>query len=72
MFAGLGGICLGFQQAGFDITWANEFDKYACETYRLNHPNVRLIEGNVCSITPEELGYVDIITAGFPCNFYGT
>ena len=36
MFAGIGGIDLGFQQAGFDIVWANEFDKYAASTYRYN------------------------------------
>ena len=36
MFAGIGGICLGFKEAGADIVWANEIDHSACETYRLN------------------------------------
>lgn len=36
MFAGIGGICLGFKQNGCKIIWANEIDKYACGTYRLN------------------------------------
>jgi DNA (cytosine-5)-methyltransferase 1 len=38
MFAGIGGICLGFKQIGCDIVWANEKDKTACRTYRYNHP----------------------------------
>jgi len=29
MFAGIGGICLGFKQAGFDIVWANDIDAEA-------------------------------------------
>lgn len=33
LFSGIGGIDLGFQQAGFDIVWANEFDKDAAHTY---------------------------------------
>ncbi len=36
LFSGIGGIDLGFQQAGFDIIWANEFDKDAATTYRHN------------------------------------
>jgi len=37
LFAGIGGIELGFQKAGFDVVWANEIDKNACITYRANH-----------------------------------
>ena len=33
LFSGIGGFDLGFENAGFDIIWANDFDKYACETY---------------------------------------
>ena len=35
-FAGIGGTCLGFKQAGVNVIWANEYDKNACETYRLS------------------------------------
>ena len=38
LFAGIGGIDLGFQQAGFDIVWANEIDRDACKTYKLIFP----------------------------------
>lgn len=51
LFAGVGGICLGLQQAEnekyqFDLAWANEIDEYACETYRTNF-NHTLIEGDI-------------------------
>ena len=36
MFAGIGGINLGFEQAGCEIAVANEMDKHACKTYRVN------------------------------------
>lgn len=39
LFAGCGGLDLGFEQAGFKIVWANEFDEALHETYRFNHPN---------------------------------
>jgi DNA (cytosine-5)-methyltransferase 1 len=33
---------LGFRRAGFDIIWANEYDKEIWDTYRINHPGVHL------------------------------
>ena len=41
-FAGAGGLDLGFQKAGFDIIWANEYDKTIWETFELNFPNTIL------------------------------
>lgn len=68
LFAGIGGIELGFEQSGFRILWANEMDSDACKTYQLNFPNVKLIEGDVRKIDTYALRPVDIITAGFPCQ----
>lgn len=71
MFAGIGGICLAFRNAGYKIRWANEIDKNACITYRENFPEHRLIEGDVRKVDdPTELGDVDIITSGFPCQAF--
>ena len=67
MFAGVGGIAIAFKQAGFNIEWANEYDSYACKTYRANFPSHNLIEGDVKTLDPDNLDKVDIITSGFPC-----
>lgn len=67
LYAGVGGVCLGFIQAGFAIEWANEFDKYACITYRNNFDHT-LYEEDVWKLDPKKLSKVDIITGGFPCQ----
>lgn len=70
-FAGLGGICLAFKQAGFELTWSNEIDKAACKTYRANFDHT-LIEGDICELSAddERLEKVDVITGGFPCQAF--
>lgn len=68
LFAGIGGIDLGFHQAGFEIVWANELDKDACKTYRLNFPDTKLFECDIRKLDVSLLSKVDIITAGFPCQ----
>lgn len=70
LFSGIGGIDLGFQQAGFEIAFANEIDKDACKTYRYNFKNSNLIEGDIRNITADSLPYVDVLTAGFPCQSF--
>ncbi len=68
MFAGIGGICLGFKQAGFDIIWANEKDAAACKTYRHNFGNEYLVEGDINKIDKTQIPHFDVLTAGFPCQ----
>jgi len=68
MFAGIGGICLGFKQAGYDIVWANEKDSDACKTYRANFGDKYLIEDDIKNVDPNSLPDFDILTAGFPCQ----
>lgn len=66
LFAGVGGIDKGFEQAGADIIWANEFDKNACITYRENFEH-ELVEEDVRNVNANDMPDVDIITAGWPC-----
>ncbi len=68
MFAGIGGICLGFKQAGYDIVWANERDRAACKTYRHNFGNDWLYESDVCKVVAHSIPDFDVLTAGFPCQ----
>ena len=70
LFSGVGGIELAFERAGFEISWANEFDKNACKTYRLNHPNHNLIEEDIYNLDPKKMKSVDILVGGFPCQAF--
>lgn len=70
LFAGIGGIDLAFEQAGFEIIWANEFDKDTCKTYRLNFPNTRLSECDIREVNTSDIPDFDVLTAGFPCQSF--
>ena len=68
LFSGIGGIDLAFQQAGFEIVWANEFDRDAAKTYRYNFGGDCLVEQDIRSIRTEEISDFDVLVAGFPCQ----
>lgn len=70
LFAGIGGIDFAFCQAGFEIAWANEFDAYACKTYRFNFPDANLIEQDIRKVDTDNLELVDVLVAGFPCQSF--
>lgn len=66
LFSGCGGLDTGFHTAGFDIVWANDFDKDAQAVYRLNRGE---IDGrDILTVGEDEIPDCDIITAGFPCQ----
>ena len=67
LYAGVGGICLGFKNAGFKLAWANEYDKNACTTYRNNFKH-KLYEKDIWNLDPKSLASIDVLTAGFPCQ----
>ena len=68
LFCGIGGIDLAFKQAGHEVVWANDNDKFACMTYRYNFPDVVLVEADIRSIDKSTIPDCDIVTAGFPCQ----
>ncbi|HZJ78746.1 MAG TPA: DNA (cytosine-5-)-methyltransferase [Clostridia bacterium] len=72
MFAGIGGICLAFKQNGCNIIWANEINKYARNTYRLNFGDKYLVEGDIQKIDAKSIPKCDVITAGFPCQTFSS
>lgn len=68
LFAGAGGLDLGFSQAGFNIVWANEYDKEIWETYEKNHPTVTLDRRSVTNIPSQDIPDCDGIIGGPPCQ----
>ncbi len=67
-FAGAGGLDLGFKNSGFDIVWANEFDKDIWETYEKNHQNTILDKRSIVDILSSEVPDCDGIIGGPPCQ----
>jgi DNA (cytosine-5)-methyltransferase 1 len=68
LFAGAGGMDLGFKNAGFDIVWANDFDYDATVTYSNNIGN-HIVHGNILDIQSKEIpNNIDVVIGGFPCQ----
>ena len=67
LYAGVGSICLGFNNAGFEVVWANEIDKNACITYRKNFSH-KLYEKDIMSLDISTLDPIDVLAGGFPCQ----
>ena len=68
LFAGCGGLDLGFEKAGFNVIWANEFDASIHETYKLNHPNTILNTSDIRSLRGSDIPDCDGIIGGPPCQ----
>ncbi|AKT90085.1 cytosine-specific DNA methyltransferase [Campylobacter ureolyticus RIGS 9880] len=69
LFSGCGGLDLGFLKAGFEIAFANEFDKSIYETYEKNHPNTILIKKDIKELDVSMFqGEFDGIIGGPPCQ----
>jgi DNA (cytosine-5)-methyltransferase 1 len=67
-FAGAGGLDLGFTKAGFDVIWANEYDREIWETFEKNHPGTVLDRRSIVDIKSEEVPDCDGIIGGPPCQ----
>lgn len=69
LFSGCGGLDLGFEQAGFEIPIANEFDSTIWATYEANHPNTKLLRKDLRRIDAKEFpNNIDGIIGGPPCQ----
>jgi len=79
LFAGVGGLSYGFSKIPeFNIVAANEIEKDIAAAYFLNHPNVTMLNCDICSLTDhmlhDALGgkKIDIVVGGPPCQSYST
>ena len=68
LFAGCGGLDLGFEWAGFNVIWANEFDASIHKTYRINHPNTILNTADIRTLSGNDIPDCDGIIGGPPCQ----
>lgn len=68
LFAGIGGIRLGFESVGGHCVFSSEFDEDACKTYEANfgeHP-----AGDITKINSKDIPDFDILLGGFPCQAF--
>lgn len=66
LFAGIGGIRLGFESIGGECVFSSEWDKWAQKTYAENFKEIPY--GDIRKISPEEIPTFNVLTAGFPCQ----
>lgn len=68
LFAGIGGIRLGFESVGGHCVFSSEFDENACKTYEANfgeHPS-----GDITKIAAKDIPDFDVLLGGFPCQAF--
>ncbi len=70
LFSGIGGLDLGFEFAGFETIWANDFDKFAVETYKANVNN-HIVYGDI-RLVKHQIPNHDVLIGGFPCQPFST
>lgn len=73
LFAGIGGIRLGFEKAfgeNLETVFVSEWDEWAARTYRENFGDTPPVEGDITKIAAESIPEFDICLAGFPCQAF--
>jgi len=70
LFAGVGGIRLGFERAGFKTIFANDFDKTCKDTYDLNFKEPKLNTEDICTLETSKIPKFNILLGGFPCQAF--
>jgi DNA (cytosine-5)-methyltransferase 1 len=68
LFAGVGGIRMGFEKAGFETIFGNDFDAYCKITSDLNFKEASLTVADIAKIKSSDLPNFDILLGGFPCQ----
>lgn len=70
LFAGIGGMRLGFDRAGFKTVFANDFDKTCKDTYDLNFSGTKLTIEDIWKNNISDLPEFDVLIGGFPCQAF--
>lgn len=68
LFTGAGGLDLGFEEAGFKVIWANEYDSTIWETFQTNFPNTKLDKRSIVDVPSSDIPDAIGIIGGPPCQ----
>lgn len=68
LFAGIGGIRLGFESAGGRCVFTSEWNEPSVRTYRANFPDTHPIIGDITKVKARDIPDHDVLLAGFPCQ----
>lgn len=66
-FCGAGGVCVGFRNAGYNVIWACDFDKYAVQTYKHNLGD-HVVQADITLLNWNEIPTAEVWAFGFPCQ----
>lgn len=67
LFAGAGGLDMGFERAGFRTIWANDFAPDACKTHE-RWSSAKVVCGDIAKVDADDVPNADIMLGGFPCQ----
>lgn len=68
LFAGIGGIRMGFEANGCECVFTSEWNKFAVQTYQANYRDDHPIHGDITKVDEKDIPDHDILLAGFPCQ----
>lgn len=70
LFAGVGGIRLGFEKFGFTTVFANDFEPKCADTYDKNFKTTKLVVEDITKISTNDIPDCDFVLGGFPCQAF--
>lgn len=70
LFAGVGGIRLGFEKFGFTTVFANDFEPKCADTYDKNFKTAKLVVEDITKISTNDIPDCDFVLGGFPCQAF--
>lgn len=68
LFAGIGGMRLGFESAGGRCVFTSEYNEFCRKTYRANFPGDHELAGDITQVREQDIPHHDVLLAGFPCQ----
>ena len=68
LFAGIGGMRLGFETIGGECVFTSEWDRFAQQTYQANFDDSHEVHGDITEIDAESVADHEVLLAGFPCQ----